>query len=261
MMNDPVLTYFLLCSSAFLAGAINAVAGGGTLLTFPALMAALSGNGVLANGTSTVAIMPGSLASSWGYRRELADKRAVLLKMLGPCIVGGVAGALLATELPPRYFNMMVPWLILTAALLFLLQRPIQRWLGHHHTQGPPTKRTVIMVVAFQLLVAIYGGYFGAGIGILMLTALAFMSVGNIHVMNALKTVLAVAINASAIAIFIIKDQVKWDYALAMAAAAVAGGYLGARIGRRAHPSVIRGIVIAIGFGLAAYYFWQQWAG
>jgi uncharacterized protein len=259
-MTDPVLTYLFLCGSAFLAGAVNSIAGGGTLLTFPALFEALSGNGVLANGTSTVALMPGSLAASWGYRRELADKRAQLLQLFWPSVIGGGIGALLVTCLDQSIFNALVPWLILAAALLFTLQKPIQRWIGMHAQHGPAGPGAVWTVAGFQFLVAIYGGYFGAGIGILMLSALAFMSVGDIHHMNGMKTVLAAVINGVAVVVFIIQSQVRWDFALAMAAAAIAGGYLGARVARRLKPVYVRWMVIAIGFGLAAYYFWKQLA-
>src|SRR5258708_37425429 len=184
-MSDPVVTYLFLCGSALLAGAINSIAGGGTLLTFPALFHALAGNGVLANGTSTVAVVPGSFAGAWGYRKELRNKRAVLLRLLWPSLIGGAVGALLVTRFPQSVFNALVPWLILAAALLFLLQRPMQRWIGTHRHEGPPTNRTVTTIIACQFLIAIYGGYFGAGIGILMLSSPAFMALGVIHHMNA----------------------------------------------------------------------------
>lgn len=257
-MSDPVVTYFFLCGSALLAGAINSIAGGGTLLTFPSLLAALSGNGVLANGTSTVAVFPGSLASAWGYRKELADKRTIVLRLLAPSLFGGAIGALLVTRFPESVFNALVPWLILGAAVLFLLQKPMQRWVGTHEHIGPPTSRTTLIIIGCQFFVAIYGGYFGAGIGILMLSALGFMAVGDIHHMNGVKTVLASAINGMAVVVFIAEGKVHWNYALAMAAACIVGGYFGARVARRLKPVYVRAIVITIGFGLSAYYFWQQ---
>ena len=256
-MTDPLVIYLVLCGSAFLAGAINAVAGGGTLLTFPALFSVL-GNGILANGTSTVALMPGSIASAWGYRKELADKRAILMPLIWPSLIGGMIGALLVTRFPQEVFNALVPWLILLAALLFLVQRPIQRWMGIHLQDAPPTNRTIAMVVGFQFLIAVYGGYFGAGIGILMLSALAFMTAGDIHHINGMKVFLASAINAVAVVVFIAEGQVNWNYGLAMSVAAIAGGYGGARTARRLKPVYVRTIVIAIGFGMSAYYFWQQ---
>jgi uncharacterized membrane protein YfcA len=257
-MSDPVLTYVFLCGTALVAGAINSIAGGGTLLTFPALLHALGGNGVLANGTSTVAVVQGSAAGAWGYRKELADKRAVLMRLLWPSLIGGAIGALLVTRFPDKVFNTLVPWLILTAALLFLLQRPMQRWIGTHKREGPPMKRTVVTLVVCQFFVAIYGGYFGAGIGILMLSALAFMNVGDIHHMNGMKSFLAAAINGMAVVVFVAEGQVAWKYALPMAAATIPGGYFGARVARRLPVVYVRWIVIAIGFGLSAYYFWQQ---
>ena len=257
-MSDTALTYLFLCGTSLIAGVINSVAGGGTLLTFPALLHALGGNGVLANGTSTVAVVPGSAAGAWGYRKELADKRQVLLRLFWPSVIGGAVGALLVTRFPDRVFNTLVPWLILTAALLFLLQRPVQRWIGAHKHEGPPTNRTVAVLITFQFFVAIYGGYFGAGIGILMLSALAFMNVGDIHHMNGVKSALAAAINGMAVVVFVVEGQVAWKYALPMAIGTITGGYFGARVARRLPAVYVRWIVIAIGFGLSAYYFWQQ---
>jgi uncharacterized membrane protein YfcA len=259
-MSDLNVTYFFLCVTAFLAGAVNSIAGGGTLLTFPALFQALAENGILANGTSTVALVPGSFAGAWGYRSELADKRTLLLRLLLPSLAGGALGAFLVTRFPAAVFNALVPWLILSAALLFLVQKPLQRWMGAHRRQGPPTTRTVLAVVGFQFLIAVYGGYFGAGIGILMLSALGFMAVGDIHHMNGVKTVMASVINGIAAGVFIVEGQVDWNFALAMAVAAIAGGYLGARVARMLPAIYVRVIVVVIGFLLSAYYFWKQFA-
>jgi uncharacterized membrane protein YfcA len=257
-MSDPIITYLILIAVSLLAGAINAVAGGGTLLTFPALFTALNGNGVLANGTSTVAVVPGSLAGAWGYRSELADKRAILMRLLWPSLIGGTVGALLVTRFPERIFNELVPWLILTATFLFLLQKPLQAWLGAHQHDKPPASRTVALLILFQFVVAIYGGYFGAGMGIVMLATLGLMAVGDIHHMNGVKSVLAVAINGMAVVVFVAEGQVRWNYALPMAAATIVGGYVGARGARRLPAVYVRWIVIAIGLGLSAYYFGQR---
>ena len=258
-MSDSVLTYVFLCGISVIAGVINAIAGGGTLLTFPALLHALGSNhAVMANGTSTVAVVPGSAAGAWGYRKELADKKQVLLRLLWPSLVGGALGALLVTRFPDKVFNTLVPWLILTASLLFVLQRPVQRWVGMHKHEGPPKRSTVLAIVVFQFVVAIYGGYFGAGMGILMLSALAVMNVGNIHHMNGVKSVLAAVINGMAVVVFVAEGQVYWKYALPMAAGTITGGYFGARVARRLPAVYVRWMVIAIGFGLSAYYFWQQ---
>jgi uncharacterized protein len=252
---DEFLTYLLLCLSAFAAGAINAVAGGGTLLTFPALLSVI--DSVRANATSTVALMPGSLAGAWGYRTELARNRRMVLYLLPPSLIGGGLGSWLLTYFPASVFDGVVPWLILGAAVLFLVQKPLARWLKTH-PHSEPTGATLAVVLGFQFLIGVYGGYFGAGIGILMLTSLSFMGLGDIHHVNGVKTILAAAMNAVAIIWFIYKEVVIWRYALMMAAAGIVGGYLGARGARRLKPDAVRLIVIVVGFAVAAYCFWRQ---
>jgi uncharacterized protein len=250
-------TYALLCLSAFAAGVMNAIAGGGTLLTFPSLLTVVDAR--IANATSTVALVPGSLASVWGYRSELRHVRRWSWLLFWPSLVGGIVGSLLVTVLDERYFRAVVPWLILTATLLFLFQPTIARLAGIGRPHAPPSAWTVTGVVFFQFLVSVYGGYFGAGIGILMLSSLALMGLSDIHEMNALKTLLAVVINGVSVAIFIYGNIVNWRYALVMAVAAIAGGYCGARLARRLNRNLVRWIVIAIGFVLTAYLFHKYW--
>ena len=254
--------YFILCLAALLGGAINAIAGGGTLLTFPALFAALGSSGaaaVMANATSTVSLVPGSLAALFGYRREIRQERHWAALLLIPSLLGGLAGSLLVVALPGESFKAAVPWLILTAALLFLLQPQIARWtgIGQSHA-GPHSRRLQLAAIAFQFAVAVYGGYFGAGIGILMLSSLAMLGLGDIHRMNAVKTLLASIINGTSVVVFVATGNVHYPYALAMAISASIGGYLGARLARRLDRTLVRGLVVAIGFLLAAYYFYRQ---
>jgi len=273
------MEYLWLSVSAFLAGAVNALAGGGTLLTFPTLIGVLEPQfgklsaGVLANGTSTTALVPASLASAWGFRRELYHLRRFLVYLLPPSIVGAVIGTLLVTRLPPAYFNHLVPWLILTAAVLFTLQP----YLTKRNAQvvatdeaGPeahgdvcdsdtpiPPHRLAGMI-AMQLLIAIYGGYFGAGIGILMLTGLGLMGLSNIHQMNGLKAVLGTAINGVSVVIWAYEGKIVWPYALAMMATSVIGGFVAAHYSRQVPGKYVRWLVIVVGFCLAAFYFWKQ---
>jgi uncharacterized membrane protein YfcA len=251
----------LLCLAAMAAGAINAVAGGGTLLTFPALYAVLGSSGEmarLANCTSTVALVPGALAAAWGYRRELAASRQWLAWLAGPSVAGGLVGAALLTELPPDTFKVLVPWLILIAAMLFALQPQVSRWTGIGQSHAPPTHITLTGIILFQFFVAVYGGYFGAGIGILMLSSLALMGLADIHVMNGLKTVLNMLINGVSVVWFIWKRDVDWRYASMMAVAAVVGGYLGAHVARRTDKNLVRKGIVAIGFALAVWEFYRQ---
>ncbi|HEY1598203.1 MAG TPA: sulfite exporter TauE/SafE family protein [Pirellulales bacterium] len=250
----------LLCLAAAAAGAINAVAGGGTLLTFPALFAVLGTSGEaarLANCTSTVALLPGAFAAAWGYRREVAMSRQWLAWLTIPSLLGGILGSLLLTELSPDMFKQLVPWLILTAAMLFALQPQVARWTGIGQAHGVPSRAAIAGIVFFQFLVAIYGGYFGAGIGILMLSALAMMGLSDIHVMNGLKTVLNALINGVSVVWFVYRGDVDWHYASIMAVAAIVGGYCGASVSRRLDKNMVRKVVVVIGFGLAAWEFYQ----
>ena len=249
--------YLILCVAAALGGAINAIAGGGTLLTFPALNA-IAGDAVVANATSTVALVPAALAALFGYRRELREERFWSWALLGPSLVGGVIGSLLVVTLPRDWFKGAVPWLILAAALLFAFQPQIGRWMGIGHAHGSPSRRKVASAVAFQLLVAIYGGYFGAGIGILMLSALALVGLADIHRMNAVKTLLGGTINGISAIVFIVSGNVNWPYALAMAATSAVGGYMAAHIARSVDRTIVRRIVVTIAFTLAAYYFYRR---
>ena len=254
-MLDPFLQWTLLTAAAWLAGAVNSIAGGGTLFTFSSLMLVLGP--IAANATSTTALLPGSLAASWGYRRELRECRAHLWRLGPPSLIGGVIGSLLLARLPERVFSNLVPWLLFGATVLLLVQPLLSRRLGAVPHEKP-TPRTMAAIVFFQLLVGIYGGYFGAGIGILMLSSLAFVGIPNIHQMNAVKSVLAAMMNATTVVVFVLAGVIVWKYALVMAVGATIGGYLGARIARRLKVSVVRVIVVAVGFGLAAYSYYSR---
>jgi hypothetical protein len=257
--DSPVwLQYSILCICAALAGGVNAVAGGGTLLTFPALMSFLGpGGAVVANATSTVALFPASLSSVYAYRDDLRPLRHWINLLAAPSLLGGLAGALLLTQLPKEWFAAAVPWLILSAATLFALQPLIARWVGIDKPHERPHAGTLVAVLAFQFFVAVYGGYFGAGIGILMLSALAMIGLNDIHAMNGLKAVLGSLINGVAVAIFIWDGQVDWPLATMMCVSSSVGAYVTARIARKLNRAFIRWCVIAIGFSLASYYFSQ----
>jgi uncharacterized membrane protein YfcA len=237
--------------AALLAGVINSVAGGGTLLTFPALVAA-GLTPLSANATSTVALLPASLSSMLGYRGELAGARRWAIALALPSLVGGGLGALLLLHTSNATFERVVPWLVLGATALFLLQRPLLRWIRGHEpasqSQEELEARTPApLLLAMQLAVGVYGGYFGAGIGILMLAALGFLGFNNIHRMNGLKNWGAFCMNLVAAATFVVSGIVDWPVALSMAVGSIAGGYLGARGAQRLPQRFVRGIVAAIG--------------
>ena len=252
MIQLSLWSFALVCGSALCAGAVNAIAGGGTLLTFPALLTLLSP--VSANATSTVALLPGSLSAALGYRHELAQCRHHLILLWPPSFLGGIIGSLLLIRMPERVFANVVPWLLVGASVLLLLQRPLMRYIGAH-PHGRPKPATAAAVVFFQFLVGVYGGYFGAGVGILMLSSLAFMGIPDIHHMNAVKNILAATMNGISVVIFATAGVVVWKYAAVMAVAAILGGYGGARIARRLRPDYVRVIVVAIGFLVAAWSY------
>lgn len=237
----------LLCVAGFFAGAINSVAGGGTLLTFPTLLS-LGVPPIAANATSTVALVPGSFAAFYGYRQELGESRRELLWFAVPSVVGGVIGALLVDRVGDQTFARLVPFLIFSATALFALQPPIKAWLSRVSPHDP--KRRAPYVVAFQLVVSIYGGFFGAGMGILMLAALGLLGLTNIHRMNGVKNFAAVCINGVAAITFTLLGRVRWSLALVMAAAAIVGGILGARVAKRIGEAHVRRLVIAIGVAI-----------
>jgi uncharacterized membrane protein YfcA len=241
-------------ASAFLAGAINSVAGGGTLVSFPALIW-LGLNSVAANATSTVAIWPGTVGSAWGYRRELANAEARFRILIVPSLVGGITGALLLRWTPPAFFDKLVPYLILFATLLFMAQEPVQRMLKTSDSEAHKSTKWLVGAILFQLAVGIYGGYFGAGIGILMLAALSILGLKDIHEMNSLKVVFGGSINGIAAVYFIYAGMVEWPYVVIMAAGAILGGFLGAGTARKLGRTAVRRIVIAIGFGMAISLF------
>ncbi len=253
---------FWLCLSAFLAGAVNSIAGGGTLLTFPVLDWTLGGgalSAVQANATSTVALLPGSIGGIWGYRRDFLGTRRWIRWLLLPSILGGLIGSWLLIALPAESFKLLVPWLILTASTLFTIQPWIAKKTGIGQPHSDPSFGTMVVIAGFQFLVSIYGGYFGAGIGILMLSALAMMGLSDIHRMNALKSLFGTCINGLAAIVFIVQGPVQWRYAIPMAIAAVIGGVSGAAVARRLDRRVVRWTVIVVGFSLSVYYFLKTW--
>jgi uncharacterized membrane protein YfcA len=241
--------------SALIAGMMNSVAGGGTLVAFPTLLW-IGVEPIRANVTCTVALWPGSLGAMVGFRRELGDSRRLMLLLGVPSIFGGLIGAGLLLLTPSRVFASIVPFLILFATILFAAGEPITKRLARtanlqSQTDRSPRRAWWIGAIVFQFVVAIYGGYFGAGMGILMLAALGLMGLTDIHQMNGLKNFFAVCINIVASAYFIASGRVEWTYGLVMVVGAIAGGYGGAGLARKLGRRFVRRAVIVIGLGMA----------
>jgi len=247
----------LIVLAAAAGGAVNSIAGGGTLLTFPALIG-LGIPAITANATSTVALWPGAVGSMLGYLGELRGVRAWAVRFAMPSLAGGLVGALLLLVTPADRFDALVPWLVLGATGLFLIQRPAMRWLREHSPAArvaegdvePPDPARVppsTTALVYQFAVGVYGGYFGAGIGILMLAALGFMGFTNIHRMNGLKNWGGLCTNLMAAATFTFSGLVDWPVAIAMALGAAAGGYGGSRLAQRVAQGRVRQAIIFIG--------------
>lgn len=259
--GDEVGGLVLLAVVTAVAAAVNSVAGGGTILTFPALTAILPDTParmVVANATSTIGLWPGALAAAWAYRGDRVDQPGWARWLVIPSIGGAAIGSALVSLLPPEWFAALVPWLILGAAILFALQP----WLSPRPESpaSPGRPASVLLAGGLQFLVAIYGGYFGAGIGILMLAMLGALHLGDIHRLNAVKNVLGTVVNGTAALFFAVGSiagthHVAWGHAAVMAVAAVLGGLFGSHVARRLPARLVRRIVAIIAFVLAGYYF------
>ncbi len=247
----------LLFAAAVLAGAVNSVAGGGILFTFPALLA-VGISPIVANATSTVALVPGALSSLWGYRHEVKIGWRTLIAFGIPSLLGGALGAWVVQRAGDALFRKLVPWLILGAVALFLFEGPIRRALqwridSEAAPAGDRAFRIGPTVLLYQFLVATYGGFFGPGMGIMMLAAFGLMGMTNIHQMNGLKNYSAACINGMATVTFAAMGKVQWLLALLMAAGTLLGGFGGAGIARRLGQTTVRRLVSLIGLGIGLY--------
>jgi uncharacterized membrane protein YfcA len=242
--------------AALVAGVLNSVVGGGSFISFPALLLTAMPP-INANATNTAALWPGLVASTGAYRRALQGE---VLKMLPPLMVasslGGLLGAGILLRTPQATFMRLVPWLLLVATLLFAASGRVSAWIreGSVRLTGS-TRVATASAVVLQLLIAVYIGYFGAGVGILMLATLALAGVENIHALNGMRTLLVSVANAAAIAAFIVAKVVVWPQALLMLVGAALGGYGGAHYAQRMDPKRVRRFVIFAGFAMSLYFF------
>jgi len=255
-MSPAEIIGLVLAGSA--AGAINAVAGGGTLVTFPTLLA-FGTPPIIANATSTLALVIGTAGSVFGYRRHVEAVKPWLWRFVPVSIAGGWIGSWLLTHTSERTFSKLVPFLILFATVLFLAQGAFRRFAGFDQREEPQVRHHAMAgAIAFQFGVAIYGGYFGAGIGILMLASLGFIGLTNIHEMNTLKTVLGSLINLVAAVWFIFAGLIHWPKAGVMTIGAVAGYFIGSHYAQRIPQARVRQIITAVGFIISAVTFYEE---
>lgn len=246
----------LLFAAGAIASAINSVAGGGSLISYPVLTIALGIPGRIANATNAVGLFPGSLASGFGFKDHLAKTGKYFKKLLIPTITGSILGAWLLLNTSEIAFKIIIPFLILLASILLWFQPKVKALLANHEKQlvGP----TVGMFL--QFLVATYGGYFGAGMGIMMLASFALYMEGSTHEINAVKSLLGTIINFVASIVFVIKHMVLFDVALVLLLGSIVGGYLSARMSLKVDPDKLRVAIAVYGFVMTAYFFYKIYA-
>ncbi len=247
------LEILLIALAGIGAGFINAIAGGGTLISFPILMAA-GVPPVAANITSTVALVPGYLGATLAQRQDLQGQGARLGLLIPASVLGGISGGVLLLSTSERLFGFLVPYLILLAALLLALQDPLRRWLLQRAPHGSGGRVEQAWAIAPVFLAALYGGYFGAGLSVILLATLGMLLEDSLTRLNGLKQLLAFAVNGAAAAFFLFSGQVLWPVVLGMAIAAVTGGLLGGKVARFVKPTVLRLIVIAVSVIVAIFY-------
>ncbi|HTH41621.1 MAG TPA: sulfite exporter TauE/SafE family protein [Terracidiphilus sp.] len=244
--------------AAFLAGILNAVAGGGSFLSFPALLG-MNVLPVQANATNTVALWPGQLTSVAAYWPDVRKNVSSAILMGAAGLLGGTTGALVLLNTPQRTFMRLVPWLLLTAAIFFALSGPVSRWLERRKGRIPAVPEPKRLPLFFATLaVSFYVGYFGAGAGFLFMTMLALFGYQDIHVINALKVVANTLANGVAFVIFVVDNQVVWRYCLLAMIVCAIGGYTSASLARKIPQKVLRSMVVVIGLSMAAWFFYKQ---
>lgn len=246
--------YLLVALAAVTAGAVNALAGGGTLITFP-MLTAVGVGAVAANVTNTVALSPGYFGATLAQLQDLKDQEGRLRLLLPTAAFGGIVGGLLLLNSSERLFRELVPFLILFAAALLAFQTPIRTWALRHTNQSGSRKTNEAWAALPVFAAAIYGGYFGAGLSVIVLAVLGLVLDDSLTRLNALKQSISFSVNVAAALFFLFSDQVVWPAALVMAIGALAGGALGGRLAGRVSPILLRRIVVTVGIGVAILYW------
>ena len=248
--------FALVAIAAFGAGAMNAVAGGGTFLSFPALLA-VGVPPITANASNSVALTPASLSGAWAYRKDLARYKRYLIPMGIVSFIGGVAGGLLLLVTKDATFSKLIPWLLLFATLLFTFSSRISALLRRGAAHKGHNQENSIGLLLGQTAVSIYGGFFGAGMGILMIASLAMAGHDDVHEINAIKNLLSAIVYSVTVLTFVIAGAVSWPHTLVMLATATLGGFSGASVARTIPALWLRRFIITVGFGLTVFYFYK----
>lgn len=252
--------YFLLAIAAVIAGVLNAVAGGGSFFSFPALLG-MNLPPVNANATNTVALWPGQILSTVAFRQELHANRRLLVPAIEASLLGGIAGAITLLYTSHSTFMRLVPWLLLFGTVLFAVSEPSRHWYERlrPHTQPEPSGPVSFSVGLFLCVAAVcfYIGYFGAGAGFLTITVFSLFGIRSFHEVNALKVLCTTAANGVAVLTFVVANAVYWREGLFMMVLAGAGGYFGAAYSRKLDPKLLRMVIVVAGLALSIFFFWK----
>lgn len=251
------IEYIIIVLAALAAGMVNALAGGGTLISFPVLTA-LGIPPVIANITNTVALCPGYLGGTLAQWNDLKEQKKRLLYFIPVSIIGGVLGGLLLLNSGEKFFRVLVPYLILLAVLLLAVADPVRNWVTRRLTSQASSTDHILKSVVPIALAAVYGGYFGAGLSVIVIAVLGLTLSDSLTKLNAIKQVISLSVNIAAAIFFLFSDKILWPVAGVMAVFALLGGMLGGKIASRVKPSTLRWLVVGIGFAVAVYYFIKQ---
>jgi uncharacterized protein len=255
-LSSLLLPSLLLFVASVLAGALNSVAGGGSFITFPALLF-MGLPPVNANATNNTGTWVGYLSSLYAYRNDRAVRLRELVVLVSISLVGGVIGSLLLIRTPQTVFAKLIPYLLLAATILFAFGPNLKKLQASRPSSTLRSPATILALRALQLAIAIYGGFFGGGVGILLLALFGLMGMEDIHAMNALKTVLSTCINGIAMVTFVISGAVFWPQAALMSAGTLLGGYWGVYSVKKLDPKLVRRFVILVGFSMSLYFFFK----
>jgi uncharacterized membrane protein YfcA len=247
------LQYLLIAAAALAAGMINALAGGGTLITFP-MLTAVGIEAVTANVTNTVALCPGYFGATLAQLKDLRGQEKRLWLLLPASVLGGIAGGLLLLNTEERIFREAVPYLILLATALLAFQGPLRKWIASRTQQASGSSENPVLAAIMIFMAAIYGGYFGAGLSVIVLATLGLVLEDNMTRLNALKQSISFSVNVAAALFFLFSGHILWSAAIVMAVAALIGGALGGRLAGRIQPSALRWTVVVIGVIVAIIY-------
>lgn len=252
----PITDLIIAGIAALGAGFVNAIAGGGTLITFPTLIA-LGLPPITANITNTVALSPGFLGGTFAQRKDFESQKQRLFKILPVCVAGGIVGGVLLINNSESTFKTLIPYLLLIATFFLAIQVPLKKLISSKSTKETPVFLKNFGMYALLFLASVYGGYFGAGLGVILMAILGLIINETLTKLNVLKQAISFCINGTAAIYFSFTGQVEWTFAFVMVFGSISGGMIGGKLAGKINPEILRWIIVAVGVTLSVYYFWK----